>query len=108
MSTPLLPDSFVESDSSLVTLRAAQAQGMQTTFIRPRLSQRDSACPVRYTVGDSCSIRAVLRAADGPNPTDRAQLRSKGHLISNGQGVAAADATHRSQPSRFAASTRTS
>jgi len=39
-------------------------------------------------VVDSCSVRAVLGGAQtGPNPTDRAKLGSKRHLICDGRGV---------------------
>ena len=36
---------------------------------------------------DSCSIRAVWGLQTGPNPTDRAKLGSKRHLICDGRGV---------------------
>jgi transposase len=39
-------------------------------------------------VVDSCSVRAVFGGAQtGPNPTDRAKLGSKRHLICDGRGV---------------------
>ena len=39
-------------------------------------------------VVDSCSVRAVFGGAQtGPNPTDRAKLGSKRHLICDGQGI---------------------
>jgi hypothetical protein len=39
-------------------------------------------------VVDSCSVRAVFGGQrTGPNPTDRAKLGSKRHLICDGRGV---------------------
>src|SRR5215472_10047604 len=48
---------------------------------------------------DACSVRAVFGGLQtGPNPTDRAKLGSKRHLICDGQGIPPID---RSQPQRL-------
>jgi len=36
---------------------------------------------------DACSVRAVSGPQTGPNPTDRAKLGTKQHLLSDGQGI---------------------
>jgi hypothetical protein len=48
-------------------------------------------------VVDGSSIRAGFGAQTGPNPTDRAKLGSKRHLICDGRGVPLAITTDRSQ-----------
>jgi transposase len=49
---------------------------------------RDDRIDWSRAVVDSCSIRAVHGGDHtGPNPTDRAKLGSKRHLICDGQGV---------------------
>jgi transposase len=49
-----------------------------------RQSQINWSCAVI----DSCSVRAVFGGAQtGPNPTDRAKLGSKRHLICDGNGI---------------------
>jgi transposase len=58
-----------------------------------RFGQIDWSC----AVVDSCSVRAVFGGSKtGPNPTDRAKLGSKRHLICDGHGVPLA-IQHRSQ-----------
>ena len=56
MSTPLLPDAFVESDSTTAAALTAQTQGRQTSLARPCLSHRNSVrAPQRHTVGDAAT-----------------------------------------------------
>jgi transposase len=103
MSTPLLPDALWNLIQPLLPSAPPKPKGG-----RPRLPDRSClsgvSCAAVYRGRKLFQFVRVWGWQTGPNPTDRAKLRSKRHLISDGRRVPQVMQL-RSQPSRFAAST---